>query len=97
MDDIQATLGKLSERHARHMRKSLALLALQERNGTVLSRLLDDGIEIEEPFEDEVRRVQRKLHPEVHKLLKDYAANKLGRPWAVRKRVRNGHPLDWAK
>lgn len=97
MDEIYTALSKLSDGHAWHMRKSLALLALQERNVIVLRRLLDDGIEIEEPFEDEVRRVQRKQDPETHKLLRDYAAQILGRPWAARKRPRNGHPLDWAK
>ena len=97
MDGIQVALSKISEAHAQCMRTSLALLALQERNATVLSRLLEDGIEIEEPFEDEVRRVQRKLDPETHKLLQDYATKKLQRPWAARKRPRQGHPLDWDK
>lgn len=63
MDEIQASLNILSKDHVWHMRKSLALLALQERNATVLGKLFDDGIEIEEVFEDEVRRVQRKLDP----------------------------------
>ena len=97
MDGIYAALDKLSDGHAQHMRKSLALLALQDRNVTVLSRLLDDGIDIEEPFEDEVRRVQRKQDPKMHKLLQDYAAHQLGRPWAARRRPRHGHPLNWAK
>ncbi|KAF1979930.1 hypothetical protein BU23DRAFT_563287 [Bimuria novae-zelandiae CBS 107.79] len=97
MNEIQAALGRLSEGHARHMCKSLALLALQERNAEVLGRLLDDGIEIEEPFEDEVRRVQRKLHPQTYGLLVEYAAKELKRPWAATKRPRQEHPLDWGK
>lgn len=97
MDKIQAALNKLGEDHAQHMRKSLALLSLQERNAAILKRLLNDGIEMEDPFEDEVRRVQPKLDPKTHQLLRDYAAKTLQRPWAARKRPRHGHPLDWGK
>jgi hypothetical protein len=78
------------------MRTCLALFALQERNASVLETLFDDGIEIEEPFEDEVRRVQKKSDPLIHRLLQEYS-EKAKRPWATRKRPRNGHPLDWGK
>lgn len=94
IDEVRATLGKLNEGHTWRMRTSLALLALQERNAAILTELLDDGIEIEEPFEDEVRRVVRKWDPQTHQLLKDYAARKQ-RPWAVRKRPRQGDVLNW--
>jgi hypothetical protein len=94
MNEIRASLSELSEGHARRMRTSLALLALQERNAAVLRELLDDGVEIEESFEDEVRRVSRKRDPHTYQLLQDYAAKKQ-RPWAARKRPRQGHVLDW--
>ncbi|KAF2655827.1 hypothetical protein K491DRAFT_410308 [Lophiostoma macrostomum CBS 122681] len=94
--EIQATLSRLDQGHQWHTRTCLALLALQERNAPILNSLLEDGIHIEEPFEDEVRRVQRKHDPQTYKLLREYSERKK-RPWAERKRPRMGHPLDWGK
>ena len=96
IDDIRTSLGKLGAGHERKMRTCLALLALQERNSVILRSLLEDGIDIEEPFEDEVRRVQKKAHPQTYMLLQKYAEERK-RPWAKRKRPRNRHPLDWGK
>ena len=62
----------------------------------MLQWLLDDGIEIEEGFEDEVRRVQKKTDPLTWKLLKNHE-EKTKRPWAKHKRPRGGHPLEWDK
>ena len=96
MDEMLASLARLDQSHARNMCVCLALLALQERKAAILERLLDEDLEITEPFEDEVRRVQSKQDPQTYKLLRDYAARKQ-RPWATKKRPRHGHPLDWAK
>ncbi|KAF2122982.1 hypothetical protein BDV96DRAFT_639534 [Lophiotrema nucula] len=79
-----------------NVRKSLALFALQERNAEVLQWLLKDGIEFEEGFEDEVRRVQKKKDPVTWKVLQD-EVQRTGREWANKKRPRHGHPLDWGK
>ena len=96
VDDVKTAVENLSPSHQHNVRKSLALFALQERNATVLQWLLDDSIEIEEGFEDEVRRVQKKADPLTWKLLKDHE-EKTKRPWAKHKRPRGGHPLEWDK
>ena len=74
------------------VRRSLAILALQERNAAVVKYLLNEGIEpYSDAFEDEVRRVQKKPDPETFQVLQDWA-EKTKRPWP-KKQPKHGHPL----
>ena len=69
-DDVRDKLASLSDEHAKCIRKSLSLLALQERRADVLKLCLDQGgFPYEAYFEDEANVVDENKDSETFEVL----------------------------
>jgi hypothetical protein len=69
---VQELLSHLNDQHARLIRKSLSMLALQERRADVLKLCLDQGgFPYEHYFEDEANEVKESEDPETFKVLEE--------------------------
>lgn len=65
-------MSVLSEEHATNVRKSLAMLALQERRADILKMCMDyGGFLYEGYFEDEANRVEEEKDPETFRVLEN--------------------------
>ena len=79
VDQVKASLDRLSEEHANYVRKSLAQLASQDRRSHILKLCLDQGgFAFEHYFEDAADRFQNASDdPETFKVLEESEFRKL--------------------
>jgi len=79
VEEVKASLNQLSDEHANYVRKSLAVLALQDRRSTILKLCLDQGgFAFEHYFEDAANRFQNASDdPETFKVLEESRFRKL--------------------
>jgi hypothetical protein len=96
---VQAKLQRLDDEHAKNIRKSLAMLALQDRRAGVLKLCLDQGgFPYEHYFEDAANRLQdehddpeNECHePETYRVLEESRFRKI----YPRKTARSKEELD---
>lgn len=70
LEDVKAKIVALSDEHAKRIRNSLSLLALQERRAEVLKFCLDEGdLPFEACLRDEANRVDETRDPETFGVL----------------------------
>ncbi|KAI1075723.1 hypothetical protein F5B20DRAFT_559161 [Whalleya microplaca] len=78
VESVKARLNAIDERHAKPLRKLLALRALLDRQPEVLKLCLDmGGFAYESYFEDEANRVKEEVDPETFKVLEGSEFRKL--------------------
>lgn len=69
---VEAKLNVLTEDRSKDVRKSLAMLALQERRADILKMCMDlGGFPYEGYFEDEANRVDEEKDPETFQVLEN--------------------------
>jgi hypothetical protein len=103
LDDVKNKLGSLDRAPAEGVKKSLALLALQERRNDVLKFCLDEGgFHFERPFWDEAKRVDAEKDSETFNILEQSEFRRLyprgiGAPPGVESVFDKGGrlPVDW--
>jgi hypothetical protein len=72
VDEVQASMARLSDEHATLVRKSLSMLALQDRRAGVLKLCLDQGgFAYEHYFEDAANQVSESEDPETFEVLEN--------------------------
>ena len=72
VEEVKAALARLSDEHAGYVRKSLAMLALQDRRSGILRLCFDQGgFAFEHYFVDAADKLQKSDDPETFKVLEE--------------------------